>query len=82
MVDDRAEMARRCGLSRARVTQVMSLLRLPDEIQKYVMALLAQEQRLCSGRRFPQIVALVSDATQQKGFQSSALIVGNHQRQE
>ncbi len=82
MVNNRAEIAQRYGLSRARVTQVMSLLHLPEEIQEYVLALPPREQRLCSGRRLPEIVALVSDATQQKGLQSSALIVGNHQRQE
>ncbi len=39
VVNNRAKIARRYGLSRARVTQVMKLLTLPDEIQDYVMAL-------------------------------------------
>ena len=51
MVRNPADIARRYGLSRARVTQVMSLLRIPDEIQEYVMALPPREQRRYSGRR-------------------------------
>jgi len=50
VVSSRVEIARRCGLSRARVTQVMNLLDLPDEIQEYVMAIPSREQRRCSGR--------------------------------
>ena len=49
-VNNRAELARRCGLSRAPVTQVMSLLQLPDEIQEYVITLPARERRHYSGR--------------------------------
>ena len=40
-----AEIARRYGLSRARVTQIMNLLDLPDEIQEYVMALPPREHK-------------------------------------
>ena len=64
VVDNRAEIARRYGLSRARVTQVMSLLRLPDEIQQYIMALSPREQRLHSGQRLREIVALPNEVAQ------------------
>lgn len=64
MVNNRAEIARRYGLSRARVTQVMSLLHLPDEIQEYVTAIPPQQQRLYSGRRLQEIVALPNEVAQ------------------
>ena len=54
MVNSRAEIARHCGLSRARVTPVMSLLHLPDETQEHVLAFSPREQRLYSGRRLAQ----------------------------
>ncbi len=64
MVNDRAEIAQHCGLSRARVTQVMSLLQLSDEIQEHAMALPPGEQRIYSGRRLHEIVALTDESTQ------------------
>lgn len=64
MVNNRAEIARRYGLSRARVTQVMNLLDLPDEIQEYVMALPPREQRHYSGRRLGEIVGLPNEVAQ------------------
>ena len=64
VVNNRAEIARRCGLSRARVTQVMSLLHLPDEIQEYVLSLPPREQQLYSGRRLREIVALPDEVAQ------------------
>ena len=69
MVNNRAEIAWRYGLSRARIAQVMSLLHLPDEIQEYVMALPPREQRLYSGRRPREIVALASGQAQLKAFE-------------
>jgi len=64
VVNNRAEIARLYGLSRARITQVMSLLQLPEEIQKYVMALPPWEQRLYSGRRLGEIVDLPNEVVQ------------------
>ncbi len=68
-VNNRAEIARRYGLSRARVTQVMSLLRLSDEIQGYVMALPSREQRQYSGRRLQGVVGIPDEAAQGKAFE-------------
>ena len=64
MGHNRAEIARHCGLSRARVTQIMSLLHLPDEIQEYVMALPVEEQRLYSGRRLRKTMELAHESAQ------------------
>ena len=69
MVNNRAEIARRYGLSRARLTQVMSLLRLPDGIQQYVIALPAQGLRLYSGLRLRNIVALANEQAQVDAFE-------------
>ncbi len=68
VVNNRAEIARRCGLSRARVTQVMSLLQLPDRIQEYVIALPAREQRIYSGRQLRELVVIQDREAQTKAF--------------
>ena len=67
-VNNRAEIARRYGLSRARVTQVMKLLKLPQTVQDYIVALSPQKQRLCSGRHLRKIVALSNGEAQTKAF--------------
>ncbi len=64
VVNNRAAIARRYKLSRARVTQVMSLLRLPEEIRQYVISLPPGEQQLYSGRRLGEIVGLANEAAQ------------------
>ena len=68
VVNNRADLARRYGLSRARVTQVMSLLRLPMSAQHYVMALPSEEQRVYSGRRLKEIVRLPTEQAQVHAF--------------
>jgi len=67
-VNNRAEIARRSGLSRARVTQVMNLLNLPDEIQEHVVALPPQEQRFYSGRRLRKFLGLGNEQAQVTAF--------------
>ena len=69
VVNNRAEIARHCGLSRARVTQVMSLLQLPDDIQEYVMALPTEMQRSYSGRRLQGVAGIRDEAAQGKAFE-------------
>jgi len=69
VVNNRAEIARLYGLSRARVTQVMSLLQLPDEIQQYVMVLPPWEQRVYSGRRLRNILGIERDEAQWEAFE-------------
>ena len=77
MANGGAEIARRSGLSRARVTQVINLLHLPDEIQEYVIALPPREQRLYSGRRLREIVGIDNEAAQCKAFED---LVNQHLR--
>jgi len=69
VVDNRAEIARQYGLSRARVTQVMNLLKLPENAQEYLMALPCSERRRFSGRRLCGIVGLESEEAQTESFE-------------
>lgn len=69
VVNNRAEIARRCGLSRARVTQVMKLLKLPSQVQEYVMSLPPQEQRLYSGRYLQGVAGIRGRAARAKAFE-------------
>lgn len=48
MVNSYAEIAGRYGLSRARVTQIMKLLDLPQGVQQYVLALPPQRPQLAT----------------------------------
>ncbi len=59
----RAKIAHKEGISRARVTQVMALLDLPQEIQNHLSKLTDPlEIRFLNERRLRQIVSLKSDA--------------------
>ena len=69
MVNNRAEIAARYGLSRARVTQVMNLLRLPMSAQHYAMALPSEEQRVYSGRRLWGVAGIRDGAARVKAFE-------------
>lgn len=69
MVNSRAEIARVYGLSRARVTQVMNLLDLPDEIQEHIIAPPPWEQRLYSGRRLQRVARIRDEAARAKAFE-------------
>ena len=64
MLNNRAEIARHCGLSRARFTQVMKLLTLPEEIQDHVVGLPTEAQRSYSGRRLQAVVDLGNEQVQ------------------
>ena len=56
-------------MSRARVSQIMSLLQLPDEIQEYVMVLAPWEQCIYSGRRLRVIAGICHEAAQSTAFE-------------
>jgi len=69
VVIDRAEVARRLGLTRARVTQLLDLTLLAPDIQEAVLALEAvdgaepvSERALRNGRRHPGLPALTKSA--------------------
>ncbi len=69
VVNNRAGIASQYGLSRTRVTQVMNLLHLPDEIQEYVIALPPREQRLYCGRRLREILDIGNEEAQGEAFE-------------
>ena len=66
VVNNRTEIARRYGLSRARATQIMNLLKLPQEIREYVMALPPQKQTNYSGRRLRNILGIEGGGPKRK----------------
>lgn len=68
VVNNRAELARRLGVSRARVTQIMSLLKLPAEIQEQILRLPEKEQRYFTERKLREIVRLDSSQKQHDAF--------------
>ncbi len=69
VVNNRAGIARQYGLSRARITQVMKLLDLPEKIQEHVVSLLSEGQHLCSGRRLRDVATLASELAQLRAFE-------------
>jgi hypothetical protein len=68
-VKNRAEIARRCGISRARVTQIMKLLMLPEEIRDHIAGLSEQEQLRYTERLLRGVVSLHSKRAQLKAFE-------------
>ena len=69
MVSNRAEIARRYELSRARVTQIMRLLTLPKKIQSRVVALPTEQQRRYSGRRLRELLPVRDEQAQVEAFE-------------
>lgn len=65
-VTNQAEIARREGITRARVTQVMSLVRLAPDIQEYVLSLPETVRRPIITERALRPIALLETATDQK----------------
>ena len=65
-VAKQAEIARREGVTRARVTQIMMLLRLAPDIQERVLALPATAERPILSERMLRPITLLDDAGQQE----------------
>jgi len=63
---NQADIARREGISRVRVTQVMRLLRLAPEIQQHVLALPETIRRQVISERALRPIAHLEDVTDQK----------------
>ena len=71
-----AEVARREGLTRARVTQVMGLLRLAPEIQQHILAMPNMIQRpSITERALRRVTLLAPPGAQLQAFQQ---LVGQH----
>ncbi|MFH1690930.1 MAG: hypothetical protein ABIE42_11975 [Candidatus Eisenbacteria bacterium] len=64
-VDTQAEIARREGITRARVTQVMALLRLAPEIQDLILAMPEGVGRPAISERALRPIAQIEDPKQQ-----------------
>jgi hypothetical protein len=72
-VPSQAAIARREGITRARVTQVMDLLRLAPEIQQRILSLPDMVSRPAITERVLRPIAQIEDATDQKAkFQQLA----------
>ena len=65
-VHNQADIARREGVSRARVTQVMGLLRLAPEIQEHILSLPDMARRPAITERALRPIAQLENATDQK----------------
>ncbi len=65
-----AKIARNKGISRARVSQIMSLLNLPETVRKALAALIEPEEiRFFSERRLRGLLSANSDPDRVKAFQ-------------
>jgi len=72
-VHNQAEIARREGITRARVTQVMSLLRLPPEIQQHILTMPDAVRRPAITERALRPITQLEDLADQKAkFQELA----------
>ena len=69
VVNNRAELARRMGMSRARVTQLLNLLRLPTEIRQEILALPEHVRRQLTERRLRGILGLPSRSRRLEAFE-------------
>ena len=65
-VHNQAEIARREGISRARVTQLMGLLRLAPEIQQHILSMPNAVRRPAITERALRSIAQIEDAAYQK----------------
>jgi len=67
-VNTQADLARRFGVSRARITQMMSLLKLPPDIQEEILQLPEEEQRHFTERKLRETIRLGSSEKQRGAF--------------
>ena len=65
-VDTQAEIARRESITRARVTQVMAMLRLAPEIQEHILCMSDTVRRPAISERALRPIAQIEDWDEQK----------------
>ncbi len=65
---NKAELARRYGISRARVTQIMNLLNLESGIKEEILNMSQSEQRYFTERKLRKIAGLSSPKKQLQTF--------------
>jgi hypothetical protein len=66
---NKADLARMHGMSRARVTQIMNLLKLSPEIREEILNLPDKEQRFFTERKLRKIAGLSSSQKQILAFE-------------
>jgi len=78
MVNNQAELAERCGISRARVTQYLNLLKLPDEIIDFLRVNSHQESvlRYFTERRLRELTRLKGNERRRKKFRKMIEEIG------
>ena len=70
LVNSKAELAQREGLTRARMTQILNLLKLPPEIQKYLKSINTEYQtRFFTEKKLRKIATIKDPKTQLKKFE-------------
>jgi hypothetical protein len=77
-IRSKADLARHLGISRARVTQTLNLLRLAPDIQKYILALPNKEAAFCTERRLRPLTQVKSRQAQLAAFRE--LVWRSHRR--
>jgi hypothetical protein len=80
VVNTRADIARRYGMSWARVSQAMSLLKLPRSVRDHIASLPLTEQRRYTERRLREIVAAPTEEMQLEGFAKLRGALGRNDR--
>lgn len=80
--NNRADLARRLGVSRARVTRLLGLLKLPAEIREEILSLPEEQKRCFSERGLRAIARMPSAAKQVRTFErlKSRLGIARHYR--
>lgn len=68
-VRNRAELARRFGVSRARVTQIMSILNLPAPVVDALSTTFPDEKSRVTERRLRAILSLPTEQEQSRAFE-------------
>lgn len=67
-ISSKADIAKRLGISRARVTQTLNLLKLAPEIQKDIIALPDQQAAFFSERRLRPLTQISQGPAQLEAF--------------
>lgn len=75
-VRNQADLARRFDLSRARVTQVLGILRLPHPVVDYLASLFHEDRAKYNERELRRILALPTEEEQMKAFEELRAAIG------
>ena len=73
---NKADLARRHGMSRARVTQIMNLLNLESKIKEEILNLSQHDQRYFTERKLRKIALLSAPKKQMQAFEHLKSVIG------